>query len=272
MTRRLLVVDGTNIIMRCAFGVGAEPAPPDRAVQVAIGMLARAIAQIRPTHIVTAVDTLTTSRSWRREIAPMYKANRTHDTKPYNWALAVALETRGFYVAVADRFEADDIIATVVERSRHGLARTILSNDSDLLALVGPSISVARPETGGAFTTLTAAAVAQKFGIRSPAQLTDWKALCGEPGDNIAGVPGIGPKRATALLDVFDDIESIIACGLGGCTAAPSLSRDIMKVVEHQDAARLARRLVALRTDVPIPPIKPSECALGAHLAAEHVA
>ena len=268
MTRRFLVVDGTNIVMRCAFGVGAEPASPDRAVQVAIGMLARAITQIRPTHIVTAVDSLTTTPSWRRELVPTYKANRTHDTRSYNWALAVALDARRFYVELAERFEADDIIATVVARARDTMACTILSNDSDLLALVGPNVNVARPETGGTFSVLGETHVLHKYGI-APRKLTDWKALCGEPGDNIAGVPGIGPKRASALLDVFDDIESIIACGLAGCTAAPSLSRDIMKVVEHQDAARLARRLVALRTDVPLPPIKPSECALGANLAAE---
>lgn len=263
MTRRLLLIDGTNIVMRCAFGASAEPAPPERAVQVATGMIARAIEQIRPTHIVIAIDSITTHPSWRRDLLATYKANRTHDTKPYQWALAVALETRGFYVAVADRFEADDVIATLVERSLPSATCTILSNDSDLLSLVGASVVVARPEPGGAFTTLNAASVSQKYGIRFPAQLTDWKALCGEPGENIAGVPGIGSKRASALLDALDTIDDIVACGIGGCTAAPGLSRDIMKVVEHQDAARLARRLVALRTDVPLPLIKPSECAFG---------
>ena len=96
-----------------------------------------------------------------------------------------------------------------------------------------------------------------KYEIPAPQLLADFKAMVGESTDNIAGVPGIGAKRAAALLQKFSGgLEDIIRVGQGG------YSRDAERVAQHAAAARLALRFVTLRTDVAIDPIPPSACAV----------
>jgi DNA polymerase-1 len=256
MSRHLLVVDGTNLIMRAAFG---GDIPADRAVPTAMSMLARAILEVRPTHVVHAFDS-PLGPSWRRAEYPLYKANRTTDTAPYILAFAAALEDRGHFTLWSTGFEADDIVATLVSRVAYAVPLmriTILSNDSDLLACTTPDVSVLRPVSGAAgFETLTMRDACLKYGVAAPERIHDWKALVGETGDNVPGVPGIGPKKASQLLAAFDGLEAIIGAG-HACA-----SKEARRVYEHREQARQALRLVTLRTDAPVPPIQPARCAL----------
>jgi 5'-3' exonuclease len=81
--------------------------------------------------------------------------------------------------------------------------------------------------------------------------------MCGEKGDNIPGVPGIGPVRASGLLRAHENLEEIISWGEG--KTACKYSR---QVYECRDIALTAQRLVTLRKDAPIVPIKPTDCLL----------
>lgn len=251
----LLLVDAANVLLRCAFG---GDTPPEQSNPVAVGMIERAIREVKATHLVIAID-YPGAPSWRSLEFGEYKAQRTRDTSPWIIAGATAFAKRGWHCEVHAGFEADDIIATIATRAAPRSPRVvILSGDSDLMALTEHrSVDVLRPISGGKFDVFNRAAVCAKYTIPTPKLLADYKALVGEPTDNIPGVPGIGETRASSLLIKFPGgLEDIIRLGQGG------YNRDAQRVAQFADRARLALRLVSLRTDVPVEPIHPSKCAV----------
>lgn len=248
--RRLLLVDGGNILIRCAFGGSIEP---QRSTPVAVGMIERAIKDVEASHVIIAAD-CSRADSWRRAEYPEYKADRTRDTGPWMLAGAAAFRERGWIVKGAATFEADDVIATLAVRAVDRMVVVVLSNDSDLLPLCTlPNCLVVRP--GKDHELVTEADVFQKFGVK-PGQLADYKALVGEPGDHVPGVPGIGAKRAAKMLSRWPNLDAIIQVG------KDFGNPDATIVARYEDEARRALRLVKLRLDVPLPPINPSECAV----------
>lgn len=254
---KLLLVDGSNIVMRCAFGGDVVPAS---SVPMAIGMIERIATDLNVTHLIVALDS--DKPSFRREIYPAYKAGRTVDTSPWILELCHQCVERRWWCEDAPGFEADDIIATLAVRARERGEVLILSNDSDLLQLVslsglypGAGVRVVRPLGGRETKVFDAAAVMEHYGV-PPWLMNDFKAMVGERSDNIPGVDGIGKKRAAELLQQYGSLEAIIAAGSG---SACKWSR---RVADHEGEARLSRVLVQLRTDVPIAPIPPARCAL----------
>ena len=148
----------------------------------------------------------------------------------------------------SDRFEADDIIGTLAWRYRAlGHDIHILTGDKDLAQLVGENDhwwDFSRNQK------LDARQLTEKFGVE-PRQMADYLALTGDAVDNIPGVPGIGPKSAAALLNHFDDLDSLFdrldeVAGLP-IRGASSLQR---KLREHRPAAELARRLTGIEMAV----------------------
>jgi DNA polymerase I len=163
---------------------------------------------------------------------------------------------RGWHCEVHSGFEADDIIATIALRTAPRAPVIVLSGDSDLLPLTVSGIQVARPLGGGDFQIFTAADVCEKYQIPAAHLLFDYKAMVGDKSDNVPGVPGIGAKKAAALLHKFGPLEEIIHAGEGGFNKESAL------VAQHAVAARRALRLVSLRPDVPVQPIAPRSCAI----------
>ncbi len=249
---KLLLVDGSNVVMRCAYG---GDIPPESAVPAATGMINRAVAQLGATHLVVALD-YPGAPSWRRIEFDAYKANRTRDTAPWITAAGAAWLDQHWHVELAQGFEADDVIATIALRSATRCEVVVLSSDSDLLPLTQSGIVVARPGTDGTSALWTAKEVCEKYWIPQPHLLFDYKAMVGEPGDNIPGVPGIGAKKASALIKKYGSLDKIIFAGmLGDCETSAI-------VAKHANVAKLSLRLVSLRPDVPVPPIVPSTCSV----------
>lgn len=127
---RLLIVDGSNVVMRAAFGGDVAPR---QAVPVASGMIERAARECEATHLVVALD-CPGEPSWRRVFYPEYKANRTCETAEWITAAWREWSQAGWYVENQAGFEADDIIATVAVRARERAEVFIYSSDSDLEA------------------------------------------------------------------------------------------------------------------------------------------
>lgn len=247
---RLLIVDGSNLCMRAAFGGDLEP---KKSTPIAAGLIQRAARQVQATHLVVAMDS-PTAPSWRKREFPAYKANRTRDTAPWFTEAIQQWTDRGWRVLGLDGFEADDIIATVASRAQGRAEVFACSGDSDLLVLTGGTTTIVKPQNGGIFTLLKEADVMAKYGIGSAFQLPDFKALVGEKGDNVPGVPGIGPVKAQTLLHRHTSLAAILA--LGPETDCPL----VRLVAEHAAVARTALRLVTLSYDAPVPPLKPSDC------------
>ncbi len=145
-------------------------------------------------------------------------------------------------------FEADDLIATFAEkfRTEPDIRVVILTGDRDTLQLVqGEKVVVRTFKTGVSETvTYDEKAVIEKYGLL-PNQLIDYKALVGDPSDNIKGVPGIGPKTATEILKKFGTLDAVY----NNLAGDPKLEA---RLGPFRKEAELSKELVILERHVPV--------------------
>lgn len=248
------LVDASVYIFRAWFSMPGEfvnrRGEPTNAVYGFLGFLCSLLEQTGAQHIAVAFDeSLTTS--YRNEIYPLYKANRDpapEDLKrQFSWARAGA-EALGLQCFADSRYEADDLIGTLAELWRaRGYPICVVTSDKDLAQLVGENDhwwDFSRNQK------LNARQLTDKFGVM-PEQMADYLALTGDAVDNIPGVPGVGPKSASALLGHFGDLDTIYErleevqhLSIRG---ARSLQK---KLSENREAAELARRLTLIETAV----------------------
>jgi DNA polymerase-1 len=199
-----------------------------------------------PTHMAVVLDK--GSHTFRNDMYDKYKANRPpapEDLVPQFPMIRDA--TRAFSLPCIEEagFEADDLIASYTRAAvAAGWHVTIVSSDKDLMQLIQPGVDMydtMKNERRGADYVMG------KFGVQ-PEQLGDVLALMGDSVDNVPGVPGIGPKTASKLITEYGDLESVLA-------AAPGMKKSKMQenLLEHQEMARLSRRLVALHDVMDLP-------------------
>lgn len=246
----LLLVDGPNALWR-NFHVCAALAPDDPigdvvrgAVRAFVGSVRSWVARHGAAYALVCFDA---GDGGRGALLPSYKANRPDHpagTEGMLGAAVVALGRAGVASGAVDGYEADDLIAAYTKAAvARGLEVAIVSNDKDLRQLITDRVWV---YDASKQVKIGAAEVEAKFGV-GPALLGDWLALAGDGSDNVKGAPGVGPKTAVELLRKHGDLAGVLA-------AAPEMKgkRGVL-LVEHADAARLARRLVTLRDDVALP-------------------
>ncbi len=248
------LVDASVYIFRAWFSMPDEfvnhAGEPTNAVYGFSGFLCSLLEQTAAEHVAVAFDESLTS-SYRNEIYPEYKANR--DPAPvelkrqFGWARSVA-EAMGLSCYGDDRYEADDLIGTLAEYWRaRGHPICIVTADKDLAQLVREADywwDFSRNQK------LDARKLTEKFGVM-PEQMADYLALTGDAVDNIPGVPGIGPKSAAALLGHFGDLDSLYARVEEVPTLAIRGAKSIRKkLVDHREAAELARKLTVIETAV----------------------
>jgi len=244
---RLIVIDGANAIYRAFFAIPNLRAPDGSPTGAAYGfvtMLIKVLREEKPTHIAVASDPR--GGSFRRRIYPEYKAGR--DAQPEDLTAQLPLVAEfcaafGVPMLEVPDFEADDVIATLVETAPHGAEVCIVSTDKDLMQLVRPGVELLDGVKG---RRVDVAAVEERFGV-PPAQLLDMRALVGDPSDNIPGVKGIGEKGAAKLIQEFGTLERLLA---EADQVKAKRAREGLQ--QHADDARLSRELSILRADVPL--------------------
>lgn len=185
---------------------------------------------------------------FRKDLLPAYKANR--EAAPPQAVEQFArvrerLVRDGLLLWGAPTFEADDVIATAVERGvEEGLGVVVASADKDLLQLVDDDrdVRVFSPFSDKLYRREE---VIVKFGV-SPEMIPDFLALVGDKSDNVQGVPGVGQVKAAKLLHKWGTLADVL---FNADKNTPAL-RDAL--ITHGQAALLARKLVELRRDVPI--------------------
>ena len=264
---KLLLVDGHNLLFRMFYGM------PDRfrtregvrynAVYGFINAMAAVLYELNPSHALVLFDTEDCGD--RRALDAEYKANRPdwsefpEDELPFAQipAICLALDECGIPHAEARGCEADDLIASYALSAGEGWHSMILSTDRDYWQLVGERISVVRYLNGGC-ELITPDAVMRKYGVR-PDQFADWKCLVGDSSDNIAGVPGIGPKTAAALLTSFGTLDSLL-------DRLDEVEKPKIRAAlgESRERMELNRKLILLGPGTPLP--KPFEELLCAPL------
>jgi len=200
-----------------------------------------------PTHMAVILDA--SEHTHRNEMYDQYKAHRPpppEDLVPQFPLIRVA--TRAFSIPCIEEagLEADDIIACYVTAARAaGWRVTIVSSDKDLMQLVEDG-HIDMLDTMND-RRIDEAAVVDKFGV-GPGKVGDVLALMGDSVDNVPGVPGIGPKTATQLIQQFGDLETVLA-------STDQISKPKLKqsLVDHASNARLSRELVRLVCDANLP-------------------
>ena len=203
-------------------------------------------------YVGTAFDISLTS-SFRNDIYPEYKANRDPAPDELKRQFAYCREiakAMGLPCFADSTCEADDIIGTLATKWRkRNTGVTVVSRDKDLLQLIAPG-DIYWDFAGD--RKIEHHEVTDEFGV-APEQVADYLALTGDAVDNIKGVPGIGPKTASKLYEAYatlDDIySSLDDLHLINVRGAKTLAN---KLVQHKDAAYLARQLTQIRCDMPI--------------------
>ncbi|HNW18454.1 MAG TPA: DNA polymerase I [Sphingorhabdus lacus] len=251
--KHLYLVDGSAYIFRAYHrlppltNIHGEPVGAVYGYTTMLWKLADDLHQADgPTHMAVVLDK--SSQSFRNEIYDLYKANRPEppeDLRPQFPMIRDATRAFSLPMIEEDNVEADDMIASYAKAAcAAGWHVTIVSSDKDLMQLVEPCVDM--------FDTMKnerirAEEVIEKFGV-GPEKVGDVLALMGDSVDNVPGVPGVGPKTATKLIQEFGDLESVLA-------AAPDMKPSKMRdnLIEHADKARLSKVLVTLKEDCPLP-------------------
>jgi 5'-3' exonuclease len=253
MSKHILLIDLSGIFW------ANWHATSDQSVSEAFERTVSKVASLRSgyDHVAVCCDV---APYWRKDVLPTYKAQR--DAPPPQAVEQFArvrerLEADGLLLWGAKGFEADDVIAFAVENARRdGHRVTIASGDKDLLQLVCDDVRCVSTASGVTYTTEQ---VQLKFGV-GPGKMIDFLSLVGDASDNVPGVPGVGPKTASALLNEFGTLDAVLdeaekppaasdADEDGSRITKPKLKASLM---EHAPAALLARRVITLRTDVPL--------------------
>ena len=250
------LIDASIYIFRAWFSVPdsmrGENGLPINAVYGFSRFLTEFVERSNATHVAVAFDeSLTTS--FRNEIYPQYKMNRELPPEELSKQFALCrrvAEAAGLYCVSHHNYEADDLIATMALKMRKfGFRNIIVSADKDLAqCLRGEDYwwDFARNRE------LNSNRVKDKFGV-PPEAIQDYLGLCGDAVDNIPGVPGVGPKTATALLQEYSNIETLYKnlANVAGLKirGAKTLAE---KLRNHQDLAVLSKLLATVAYDAPI--------------------
>ncbi len=187
---------------------------------------------------------------FRTEVFPEYKAQRSampEELKAQLDHLDEILEAMNIPAIRAEGYEADDVLATLSKRLPEGVELMIVTGDQDAMQLVNGRVKVLRTTRGVSETkSYGRNEVIEEYGV-TPEQIPDYKALTGDPSDNIPGVRGIGPKGAAGLLQKFGTVENIYE-NLEEVSAKGTRK----KLEEGRESALMSLELARMRFDAPV--------------------
>ena len=214
-TSRLVILDSHAILHRAYHAIpdfSTSSGEPTGALYGLASTLLKAVGDLKPDFIVAARDL--PGKTKRHEAYEAYKATRVKADEELVVQLKRAPEifkAFGVPVYAAEGYEADDVVGTIVKKLgvRKDIDIIIVTGDLDTLQLVSDNVNVYTMRKGITDTLLyDAEAVQERFGFL-PEMIVDYKALRGDPSDNILGIKGIGEKTATELIREFGSIEDM---------------------------------------------------------------
>ncbi len=260
--KQLILVDGSGYIFRAFFALpqmNTSRGMPTNAVYGFIRMLLKLLKEVRPTHIAIVFDS--PKKTFRDDLFADYKKNRAESPSDLVAQIPFihrAVEAFRIKSIVHHGVEADDVIGTLAKRAaQEHFAVTIITADKDFMQLVGPHVTLWETMRD---RRIGVREVKERFGVE-PSALVDIQALTGDTIDNVKGVPGIGEKTASALVQkfggikgIYENLERIEESGIRGAKKVAALLK------EHRAAVDLARKLVRIDTEVPLS-VAPDEFA-----------
>lgn len=254
--RRLLIVDGSNLLFQMFFGMPARIVNEQgRAIQGTlgfIGALLKIIRRTEPTHIIVLFDG--EHENSRASLDPAYKANRVdysevpEEENPFSQLSDVyaALDFIGIRHMETTDCEADDLIASYALSPEQEAEVVISSLDSDFFQLITGRVSVLRYR-GEKTVICTPEYIKERFGI-TPGQYADFKSFTGDAADHIKGADKIGPKTAAFLLGEFGTLENVLANAES--IKKPSVRQSVLRNAER---LKVNYELIKLGNTAPLP-------------------
>ena len=254
--KRLIIIDSNSVIHRAFHALPPLSTKDGQNVGAVYGFLLvflKAIKEFQPDFIAAAFDVK--GPTFRHEKYKEYKAKRPKaPDELYQQIPKVKEVLKAFNVKTFEkqRFEADDIIGTIAKQAFRKqiipeLETIILSGDSDILQLVDSHTKTYVLRRGIKDTVLyDEEAVKEKYQGLKPKQLIDFKALRGDPTDNIPGVAGIGEKTAMSLIKEYGTLEEVYD------NLALIKDKIREKLMQHKEEAFFSRELVKINKAVPL--------------------
>lgn len=248
MPETLYIIDVFSLLFQVFHAIPEMSSPSGQPTNAVFGMtrdILNILKQKQPSHLICAMDSK--GPGVRDEIYDKYKAHRAECPPDLLPQIPLTIDIiRAFGIPAIEMagWEADDVIATVVTQAvERGLDVAIVTGDKDARQLLGPRVRIYFVRKDQFFDE---AALLADWGIR-PDQAIDFQSLVGDTVDNVPGVPLVGPKKASALLQQFGTLEEVLA----HADEAPGAKlRENLKT--FADQARLSRTLVTLRRDLPL--------------------
>ncbi len=248
----LVLIDGHSLAYRAYHALPKNmKSPSGDLTNAAFGfasMLLQVLEAHQPDHIAVTFDQGT---SGRLELYPEYKANRAemdHALRVQLDLIRELVDAFGIPIFEIEGWEADDILGTLARQAGEANLKTlIVTGDTDAFQLIDASTEVVT--SGRRFSDVVIydqERVEKRYGV-SPDRLVQWKSLKGDPSDNIPGVPGVGEKTATNLIQEYGSVEEAIAHAdtISGKKLGQALK-------ENADQARLSVDLITIRRDAPV--------------------
>ena len=255
-TDHFYLIDGSGYIFRAYYALPPlsrkSDGLPTGAVSGFCSMLFKLLEDSRaddsihkPTHFAVIFDSA--RKNFRNDIYSEYKANRTEapeDLAPQFEYIRKSVKAFNLPSIELLNYEADDLIATYAQQiNKAGAKVTVISSDKDLMQLVSDRVRLYDPMKS---KVLGEKEVFEKFGVK-PNQVIDVQSLAGDSSDNVPGVPGIGIKTASELINKYKNLDTL----LKKAGEIPQNKRR-ETLLANKDKALLSKKLVTLKIDVPV--------------------
>ncbi len=250
--KKLVLIDGHSLAYRAYHALPPSMATTKgeltNAVYGFITTLLKILKDEQPDYLAVAFDV---GRTFRDDLFKEYKATRLSMPNDLEYQLQrIDSLIRAFNIPVLqlEGYEADDVLGTVARQAEQQDVETVIyTGDTDTFQLVNPMtrVVISRRQFGD-MAVYDLAAVKERYGLE-PKQLADFRGLKGDTSDNIPGVPGVGEKTATELLQRFHDLEGIFA----HLDEIPA-KRAREALAANKDKAFLSRQLATIISDAPI--------------------
>ena len=250
--RELFLIDGNSLVYRAFFAlpesIATSKGQPTNAIFGFASMLVKIISEygVKPTLVAWDAGT-----SGRDEVYGEYKAGRRErpDLLSEQWPYMHPLvESFGYENVKVPGYEADDVIATLAGQARReGIDVMVVTGDRDLFQLIEPGVRIMATGRGITDTKIyDREAVVERYGI-PPELIPDFVGLKGDTSDNIPGVPGIGDKTASQLIQEWGDLDGVLSNieSISGAKRKENLT-------EHAEDARISKQLATAVRDVDV--------------------
>ncbi len=246
MSESLFVIDVFGLVFQVFHAIPAMTSPAGQPTNAVFGFTRDILTILKtkqPTYLVCAMDS--PGKGVRDDIYSEYKAHREEmpeELRPQIAVVKQVIEAFGIPAIGQEGWEADDVLATLAKQGRErGLEVVLVTNDKDARQLLTPTTRMYNVRKDSYFD---ADALLADWGVR-PDQVVDFQSLVGDAVDNVPGVPQIGPKTATNLLQQFGTLDEVLK---RSDEVTAKKVRENLKT--FADQALLSRQLVRLRDDL----------------------